>query len=246
MTPTPRRSSSRRGSSGRSDAPEHCVICFFQEVITKLARQKRLTRIATQKSEMGAHPVYEMAFEGRRLAVFHPGVVRAAGRRAVGRNHPLGCRKFIACGGAGVLDREIAVGHIVVPTSAVRDEGTSYHYLPPGREVMRQPGRRRGHRADAAGARRAVRAGQDLDHRRHLSGDAGQGADAQGRGLPDRRDGGGRLLRRGAVPRRDPSPRCSTAATMSAATSGMIARWSKRISIRERLFWLAAEACLLL
>ena len=47
----------------------------------------------------------------------------------------LGCTKFIACGGAGVLDSTLAVGHIVVPNSAVRDEGTSYHYLPPAREV---------------------------------------------------------------------------------------------------------------
>jgi uridine phosphorylase len=34
-----------------------------------------------------------------------------------------------------VLDSNIAVGHIIVRTSADRDEGTSYHYLPPGREV---------------------------------------------------------------------------------------------------------------
>jgi len=47
----------------------------------------------------------------------------------------LGCRKFIACGGCGVLDGEIAVGHLLLPTSAIRDEGTSYHYLPPSREV---------------------------------------------------------------------------------------------------------------
>ena len=47
----------------------------------------------------------------------------------------LGCRKFVACGGAGVLVGSIAVGHIVVPTAAIRDEGTSYHYLPPAREV---------------------------------------------------------------------------------------------------------------
>jgi uridine phosphorylase len=47
----------------------------------------------------------------------------------------LGGRKFIAIGGAGVLVPEIAVGHLVVPVAAVRDEGTSYHYLPPGREV---------------------------------------------------------------------------------------------------------------
>jgi len=33
----------------------------------------------------------------------------------------------------------LIVGHIVVPTHAVRDEGTSYHYLPPGREVAASP-----------------------------------------------------------------------------------------------------------
>ncbi|HEY3288933.1 MAG TPA: nucleoside phosphorylase, partial [Anaerolineae bacterium] len=46
---------------------------------------------------------------------------------------------FIACGGAGVLNRDIAVGHIIVPVSAVRDEGTSYHYLAPSREVEASP-----------------------------------------------------------------------------------------------------------
>jgi len=30
---------------------------------------------------------------------------------------------------------ELTLGHVVVPTAAVRDEGTSYHYLPPSREV---------------------------------------------------------------------------------------------------------------
>jgi uridine phosphorylase len=50
-----------------------------------------------------------------------------------------GAKKFIACGGAGVLNRELAVGHIVVPESAVRDEGTSFHYLPPSREVTPDP-----------------------------------------------------------------------------------------------------------
>ena len=28
------------------------------------------------------------------------------------------------------------VGNLILPTSAVRDEGTSYHYLPPAREVV--------------------------------------------------------------------------------------------------------------
>jgi len=44
----------------------------------------------------------------------------------------------MACGGAGVLQKDIAVGNLVLVSGAVRDEGTSYHYLPPGREVDAQ------------------------------------------------------------------------------------------------------------
>jgi uridine phosphorylase len=47
----------------------------------------------------------------------------------------MGSKKFIACGGAGVLDKTIGMGQIVIPKNAVRDEGTSYHYLPPSRDV---------------------------------------------------------------------------------------------------------------
>ena len=51
----------------------------------------------------------------------------------------MGVRKVTACGGAGSLTPELTVGHVIVPTAAVRDEGTSYHYLPPGREVVVDP-----------------------------------------------------------------------------------------------------------
>ena len=43
-----------------------------------------------------------------------------------------GCRKLLYYGNCGVLCREIAAGHLIVPSAAYRDEGTSYHYLPAG------------------------------------------------------------------------------------------------------------------
>lgn len=48
----------------------------------------------------------------------------------------IGCTKFIACGGCGVLSENVPVGDLLIPVSAVRDEGTSYHYMPPSREVL--------------------------------------------------------------------------------------------------------------
>lgn len=49
--------------------------------------------------------------------------------------HAMGCDKFIICGGAGSIKKDSKVGEIIIPVSAVRDEGTSYHYLEPSREV---------------------------------------------------------------------------------------------------------------
>jgi len=76
-----------------------------------------------------------IAQKGKHLAVFQPGVGAPLAAGMLKEVIALGCRKFIACGGAGVFDGDIAVGHIIVPPTAIRDEGTSYHYLPPCHEV---------------------------------------------------------------------------------------------------------------
>jgi uridine phosphorylase len=117
------------------DVPEHCVICFFAEVIEWIKDNHAVKIIANSKSEIGFHPLYEVDFEGRKLAFFHPGIGAPLAVALLEEMIAMGCRKFIACGGCGVLDREIAVGHLLLPVSAIRAEGTSYHYLPPSREV---------------------------------------------------------------------------------------------------------------
>ncbi len=118
--------------------PKRCVLCFFQDVIDDLVRNGA-REIDRAESEGGQHPVYEVEIDGQRLAVAHPrvGAPNAVGmlERCVAR----GSRKFVVCGGAGVLHDQVAVGHVIVPSSAVRDEGTSYHYLPPTREIGPHP-----------------------------------------------------------------------------------------------------------
>jgi nucleoside phosphorylase len=126
-------------SGDRLDIPERCVVCFFQEVIDALRERGEARPLLELRSEMGPRPVYEIALSGQRLALLHPGVGAPLAAAFLDEMIGLGCRSFIACGGAGVLDAAIAMGHLVVPTSAVRDEGTSYHYLPPGREVAPSP-----------------------------------------------------------------------------------------------------------
>ena len=124
----------------RMDVPPHCVICFFAEVIDWVIEDKGAKIIAHSISEIGQHPLYECEFNGKRLAFFHPGIGAPLAAALLEEMIARGCRKFIACGGCGVLDSEIAVGHLLLPAAAIRDEGTSYHYLEPSREVLMNQG----------------------------------------------------------------------------------------------------------
>jgi uridine phosphorylase len=48
----------------------------------------------------------------------------------------IGAKTIIAAGAAGSLQDTAPVGSLVVPTRAIREEGTSYHYAPPEREAV--------------------------------------------------------------------------------------------------------------
>jgi uridine phosphorylase len=121
------------------DLPEHCVICFFHEVIDKVVAEYGAKVAVKNRWEDGPHNIYEISYRDRRLAFFHPGVGAPISAGLFEEAIAFGCRKFIACGGCGVLEKDMAVGHLVVVSGAVREEGVSYHYLPASREVVANP-----------------------------------------------------------------------------------------------------------
>ena len=117
------------------DMPEHCIICFFMDVIEKVVAEQNAKMLVENRWEDGPHPVYEIAYNDHQLAFCHPGVGAAATAGRLEEVIAFGCRKFIACGGCGVLEKDLTLGSMVVVSGAIRDEGVSYHYLPPAREV---------------------------------------------------------------------------------------------------------------
>jgi len=124
--------------AGRRRLPKYGVLCFFKEVIKKVrGKHKKLIHL---ESEMGLLPVYEVKRGRKKLVVMQAPVGAALCAAILEELIVLGVKKIVVVGGAGVLDRNITFGHVVVPISAIRDEGTSYHYLRPGREVA--PSRR--------------------------------------------------------------------------------------------------------
>lgn len=120
--------------------PDACVLCFPHDPIEGLRRAGRLEVIGEHSSVMGKHPLFALEHQGKRVCIMQPGLGAPLAAGFVEELMARGCRKFVACGSAGTLDADLARGHVVVVTAAIRDEGTSYHYLPPEREVSADPG----------------------------------------------------------------------------------------------------------
>jgi uridine phosphorylase len=117
------------------DLPAHVVLCFFGDAIASFVGDHQGREIGRLVSEMGSNPVFEVDLDGRRLAITQAGVGAPLAAGWLDELIALGGRAFVAAGGAGVLVPDLAMGHVVIPTAAIRDEGTSYHYLPAAREV---------------------------------------------------------------------------------------------------------------
>jgi uridine phosphorylase len=137
--PTPKAILEPQGPELSEPVPDRAVLCFFLDVLSRLRDEGRLVKIGEIRSEMGPSPVYRLEQGGQRLLVVHPGVGAPLAAGFTDELIAIGVNKFIACGGCGVLDKEIAVGYPIILTGAVRDEGTSYHYLPPARVATPTP-----------------------------------------------------------------------------------------------------------
>ena len=177
------------------------------------------------------------------MAFYHPGIGSGLSAGLFEEVIAYGCRKFVACGGCGVLERDLAVGHLVALSGAVRDEGASYHYLPPAREVTAHPG--------------ALAALQSVLDRRGLPYLTGKSwtTDAPYRETPTKV-----AARRaeGCVVVDMEAAALMAVAQFRGVTYAQVVyggddlsgdawdhrSWQSREEIRENLFWLAVEACL--
>ncbi len=118
---------------------EYCVITFFREVLEAMEEEGRIKVVRYLNCETMDVPIYEMEYERKKVHLFL-GYLGSAGSAAfLEELIAYGFNRFMVCGGAGVLRSDITVGHLIVPVSAVRDEGVSYHYLAPAREVECNP-----------------------------------------------------------------------------------------------------------
>ena len=112
---------------------KRAVLSFFWEAVGEYANANHLKLLASFKSEMPDIPLYVDETEQFLLAPMPVGAPMAGA--ILEQIIALGVERIVVCGGAGVLDT-IPLGNILIPTQAIRDEGTSYHYISPSETIQ--------------------------------------------------------------------------------------------------------------
>ncbi|MCL2569743.1 MAG: nucleoside phosphorylase [Firmicutes bacterium] len=118
---------------------KRCVFTYFTDVIDDLERTLKVNQVFRIRTEGYRPRVYEMKVGNEYIYVLPMPLGAPQAARMLEILSAQGIKKFMVCGGAGTLNDAKTKDYVLVPTVAVRDEGTSYHYLPPKRDVKMNP-----------------------------------------------------------------------------------------------------------
>ncbi len=109
--------------------PEIVIITFESAIIQILKTLFPVEEAGSMHSGFRI-PIYRFLFQGRSLGIFLSTVGGPAAAGLMEEVLAKGAKKILLFGACGVLDKALTAGHLILPTAAYRDEGTSYHYLP--------------------------------------------------------------------------------------------------------------------
>ena len=115
--------------------PKIGITCFSKKLMDRYAEIFKGEVIAELKNANGHIPVYKINYQGIDMALF---MSRVGAPPCIGGYEEIlamGLEKLIMFGTCGVLDSRIDDLAIIIPTSAIRDEGTSYHYMKASDEI---------------------------------------------------------------------------------------------------------------
>ncbi len=114
--------------------PERAVFAFLGEAVDKYAERhgaKVADRFITIAKD---YPIYVLEVNGQQICLAEAPVGAPGAAMILDCLIACGVRKIISGGSCGVL-ADMEENEFLVPRRALRDEGTSYHYLPPSRYV---------------------------------------------------------------------------------------------------------------
>lgn len=118
--------------------PKKAVFAFLGDAVDRYAQEHRAKVVAHFVSVTKEYPVYLLDVEGQQICLMQAPVGASAATQILDWLIGYGVSEIISCGSCGVLV-DMKENTFLVPCKALRDEGTSYHYLPPERFVDVSP-----------------------------------------------------------------------------------------------------------
>lgn len=126
----------RAGKSGDGTSmSEGAVLVYSRKLLRQILERHEASERHVGPGYLNVHDVQ---VPGGRVALAGGfGIGGPAAATAMEEMAGVGVRRFVSIGGAGGLHPAQAIGDLVVCDRAVRDEGVSYHYLPPDERYVR-------------------------------------------------------------------------------------------------------------
>lgn len=114
--------------------PEKCIFAFLGATIDEYAMEVDAEVADMFETTTKSYPIYIVRKDGEEFCLCQAPLGASAAAQFMDCLIACGCRKIISAGSCGVLV-DLQENEFLVPTKALRDEGTSYHYLPASRYV---------------------------------------------------------------------------------------------------------------
>lgn len=117
------------------EMPKILVGCYSRATFERMAGELCVRKISETSCANGVTPIYKTNLEGTDIALTMVDVGAPMSAAMLEDVYEQGVQTAIIFGTCGVLDSKIDDCSVIIPTSAVRDEGTSYQYAPPSDEI---------------------------------------------------------------------------------------------------------------
>ena len=115
--------------------PKVAIACFSHILFNNIVAGGKCIKIAELHNTNCNKDIYEIEYNHHKFALFMIGVGGPLATVDIEDMHAMGVEKFIVFGNCGVLDASIEDCGVIIPNKALRDEGTSFHYMPPSESI---------------------------------------------------------------------------------------------------------------
>lgn len=117
-------------TKGQIKLPETAIVCFKKDLMDYLATNDNFEEYSYIDVGGDKMKIYKTIHNGKEIAIMRTLMGGPATAAMMEEFISRGVRKFIYFGCCGSLTNDVENGAFIIPNTAYRDEGTSYHYLP--------------------------------------------------------------------------------------------------------------------